>query len=98
LIAHQGVKYKLVNIDKIKEKELEKRLVVERKNIKKDLEEKHQADIVSYQAMAKRLELEKAKVKTAENNIKEIAKGKEKDNPKSPTSIKKTEKKRRRRR
>ena len=98
IIAHQGVKHKLANLDEIKEQELEKRLVVERKNIQKDLEEKHQADIVSYQAMAKRLEIEKAKVKAAESNIKEIAKDKKKDSPEPAKAVETTETKRKRRR
>ena len=98
LVAHQMVRYKLVNFDKIKEDELEKRLVVELQNIKKDLEEKHHADIVSYQAMAKRLELEKSKLKVAESNIKELTEDKKEINPKPEKSIKKIEKKKRGRR
>ncbi|MBL7157536.1 MAG: hypothetical protein ISS92_05200 [Candidatus Omnitrophica bacterium] len=95
LIAHQKVKRRLTNSDKINEKALEKRLAVERKNIEKDLEEKYRADIVSYQAMTKRLELEKAKLKAAEKNIAEITEDREKGSPKSTESIKKSKKRRR---
>ncbi len=42
-----------------KEAEISTKIVIERKKIVQDLEEKHQADMVSYNAMAKRLEYEK---------------------------------------
>ena len=50
-----------------KEYELSKQAAAERKAIKKDLEEKYQADMVSYEAMSKRLEIEKKKRQELEN-------------------------------
>jgi putative transposase len=52
-----------------KEAEINMRLNKEREFIHKDLEEKYHADMVSYQAMAKRLELEKQKVRKLENDV-----------------------------
>lgn len=49
--------------------ELSEKLKQDREFIKKDLDEKYRADLVSYQAMAKRLEIEKNKVKHLENKI-----------------------------
>ncbi|MFA5115625.1 MAG: transposase, partial [Candidatus Omnitrophota bacterium] len=52
-----------------KEAQISARLAKDREFIHKDLEEKYQADMVSYQAMAKRLELEKQKVRTLEDKM-----------------------------
>lgn len=49
-----------------KNQELRDRMAEERKKVVKDLEEKYSADRVSYDAMAKRLELEKKKAKELE--------------------------------
>lgn len=53
-----------------KEIELSTKLNQDREFIKKDLDEKYRADLVSYQAMTKRLEIEKDKVKKLENKVK----------------------------
>ena len=53
-----------------KEVELSQRLKKEKATIYKDLDEKYRADQVSYNAMAKRLEIEKNKVKDLERKIK----------------------------
>jgi REP element-mobilizing transposase RayT len=52
-----------------KEIELSTKLAQDREFIKKDLDEKYRADLVSYEAMAKRLEIEKSKVKNLESAI-----------------------------
>jgi REP element-mobilizing transposase RayT len=52
-----------------KEAEINTKLVIERKKIVQDLEEKHQADMVSYEAMAKRLEFEKKRALELEQKI-----------------------------
>ena len=52
-----------------KEAEINMRLAKDKEFIHKDLEEKYRADMVSYQAMAKRLELEKQKVRKLENDV-----------------------------
>jgi len=48
------------------EASLNKRVVQERIKISRDLDEKYRADLVSYAAMAKRLEIEKNRVKQLE--------------------------------
>lgn len=53
------------------EREFSQKLSVEREKIKRDLDEKYRADMVSYEAMAKRLQLEKEKVKELEEKAKE---------------------------
>jgi len=50
-----------------KDAELDAKLISERVKIYRDLDEKYRADMVSYQAMAKRLDIEKNKVKQLEN-------------------------------
>lgn len=56
--------------------EFEQRLKSECQNIrgevKKDLEEKYRADIVSYQAMAKKVELEKSKMRELEEELEKL--------------------------
>jgi hypothetical protein len=49
-----------------KEMEMSNKLNQEKEFIKKDLDEKYRADLVSYQAMSKRLEIEKNRVKELE--------------------------------
>lgn len=67
--ANIGLKKQISHLDQDKEKELKERISKEKVLIRKDLEEKHAADMVSYQAMAKRLELEKKKVKELEEKM-----------------------------
>ena len=50
--------------------EFNQRLEEERKKIEQDLEEKYQADKVSYDAMAKRLEMEKQRANELEEKLK----------------------------
>ena len=61
--------------------ETKKRVVLERKklkeDLKRDLEEKYQADMVSYQAMIKRLELEKKRQEELKEKIDKLEKGTE---------------------
>lgn len=52
-----------------KDMELSKKLAQEREFIKKDLNEKYQADLVSFQAMSKRLEIEKKKSQELEKKV-----------------------------
>ncbi|RKY41987.1 MAG: hypothetical protein DRP85_04280 [Candidatus Makaraimicrobium thalassicum] len=53
-----------------KGEELELQLVVEKDKIKRDLDEKYRADMVSFQAMQKRVELQKKKLKEIETRLK----------------------------
>ena len=61
---------------KQEEAEFEQRLKSESKSlrseVKKDLEEKYRADIVSYQAMAKKVELEKRKIRELEEELEKL--------------------------
>lgn len=52
------------------EKEFSEKLKRQTDIVKKDLQEKHAADTVSYEAMAKRLELEKKKSEVLEERLK----------------------------
>lgn len=61
------------NLKKAVEKkdiELSTKVKEERQKVHKDLEEKYQADRVSYEAMAKRLEIERKKIRELEEKIK----------------------------
>lgn len=54
------------------DKRMESECVNIRVEIRKDLEEKYRADIISYQAMIKRLELEKKRMRALEKEIEEL--------------------------
>jgi len=56
------------------EEDFKKQLSMEQEKIRKDSEEKYRADMVSYQAMAKRIELEKNKTKEMQLNIENLEK------------------------
>lgn len=63
------LKNTLKQLNSKKEKEFNEKIKKERELIRKDLEEKHAADMVSYEAMARRMELEKKKVKELEEKL-----------------------------
>jgi len=69
MLSSLACKHTLVVVDKKNQLELEKHIAREKELIRKDLEEKYAADIVSYNAMAKRLELEKQKAKELEGKL-----------------------------
>ena len=74
LISFIGINLGLrLSLDK-REQEFEKKVEVEQKKIREDLEEKYQADMVSYEAMAKRLALEKERSTKMQDNIKDLKK------------------------
>jgi hypothetical protein len=50
--------------------DFETRIMKEKELIRKDLDEKYRADMVSYEATVKRLELEKKKVKDLQEQLK----------------------------
>lgn len=66
LITIAFLKAKLKKFNAQKQKEFVAQVSREKELIRKDLEEKYAADMVSYMAMAKRLELEKNKVRELE--------------------------------
>jgi len=68
--ATKGVKDNLKKELANKEIEFSAKLSQNREFIKKDLDEKYRADQVSYQAITKRLEIEKDKVKKLEGKVK----------------------------
>jgi len=70
--ANKQLKDKFHNLSHEKEMEYSDKLSQERTNIKKDLEEKHRADMVSFEAMAKRLEIEKKRVREVEEKLKSL--------------------------
>ena len=47
-------------------------VIKERELIRRDLDEKYRADLVSFEAMAKRVELEKKKVKELQEKIRDL--------------------------
>lgn len=57
------LRHKLKTLSRQKEMEYSEKLMKDRELIKKDLQELYRADLVSYQAMQKRLEIEKQRVK-----------------------------------
>jgi len=67
---NKQLKGRFSSLSKDKEKEYSQRLVAEKDKIRKDLEGLHRANMVSYDAMARRLEIEKKKVKELEGKIK----------------------------
>ena len=70
IVAINRISANLKTLDARKDKELQMRLAKEREFVKKDLDEKYRADMVSYAAMAKRLEAEKKRIKDLEEKIK----------------------------
>jgi len=65
-----GLKNQMLQLDTTKKKELNSRLQQEKVTIGRDLEEKYRADMVSFEAMYKRLQLEKQKNIDLEQKLK----------------------------
>ncbi len=74
-----NLKQAIAGLDIEKEKEFKNRLVKERALIKKDLDEKYRADLVSFEAMHKRLEIEKTRMKELQGKLKKFEKKEQKD-------------------
>ena len=68
--ANIQLKKSIKEISNLATEEFKLKLAKERDTIQKALDEKYRADKVSYEAMAKRLELEKKKVKELEEKLK----------------------------
>jgi hypothetical protein len=75
--VHLGLQQRLKTLSRAKEIEYSAKLAKDREFIKKDMQELYRADLVSYQAMQKRLEIEKNKVKELEAKVKDT----QKENP-----------------
>jgi regulatory protein YycI of two-component signal transduction system YycFG len=84
-LTNAHLKKSLEEFSKQKESEFSARIQKEKEFIRKDLEQKYQADIVSYQAMAQRLEMEKQRSKELEAKLSE-----KKDAPAAEISTKNT--------
>lgn len=69
--ANLGLKERFDNIAQKKEAEFSQQLSREQQRLKRSLEEKHRADKVSYQAMSKRLEIEKQKSQELNKKLEE---------------------------
>ncbi len=67
-----SLKNTIANLDNNKEKEFKDRLAKERALIREDLDEKYRADMVSFEAMYKRLEIEKKKMKELQERLKKF--------------------------
>lgn len=72
LITTLNLKKSLQDLSKEQQVEFRKQLDAEKEELKRNLEEKHRADKISYQAMMKRLELEKKKAKEMQKEIEEF--------------------------
>ena len=73
-VARINLKHRLNTLSHAKDMEYSAQLAKDREFIKKDMQEMYRADLVSYQAMQKRLEIEKNKVKALEGKVKETQK------------------------
>ena len=67
------LKKEILEIDKKKEEEFSKRILKEREFIKRDLDEKYRADLVSFEAMHRRLEIEKQRTKELQERINKLS-------------------------
>ena len=56
-------------IENGQKKSFQQELIQEKEKIKKDLDEKYRADMVSFEAMKKRLDIEKEKRRELENRL-----------------------------
>lgn len=68
-LTNQGLKKAIVDMDKSKTEEFNRRLKEQQALIDKDFKEKYHADMVSYQATAKRLEIELKRVRELEAQL-----------------------------
>jgi len=71
VFVNMDLKNQVVNIDSVKQKEFSIKLEKNRESIAKDIEEKYHADMVSYEAMFKRFEVEKQRVVDLKNKLKQ---------------------------
>jgi len=74
LVINLSLKGVLRDLESKKETELKSKIAQERELIRKDLDEKYRADLVSFEVMAKRLELEKKRMKELEQKLDKMEK------------------------
>jgi hypothetical protein len=70
LITIKSLNAKIKKLNAQRDKELRAGIDKEMEFVRQDMQEKYAADMVSYQAMAKRLEIEKKKAAELENQLK----------------------------
>jgi|WetSurMetagenome_2_1015567.scaffolds.fasta_scaffold174743_2 hypothetical protein len=71
LFSNISLKSSLKELEGKKEIECKKSLQLQKASIKKDLEEKYAADMVSFQALAKRARLERQRLRELERQVRE---------------------------
>lgn len=69
LVINLSLKGVLRDLEHRKETELKSKIAQERELIRRDLDEKYRADLVSFEVMAKRLEIEKKRMKELEQKL-----------------------------
>lgn len=74
IFANIDMRNAMRQLDSLKEKELLIKIEQAKKDIEKSFDERHRADKVSYEAMAKSLELENKKVSELEDKLKTLSK------------------------
>jgi flagellar motility protein MotE (MotC chaperone) len=72
LVTNLSLRTALGDLENKKEAELKSKIAQERELIRKDLDEKYRADLVSFEAMAKRLEIEKKRLKDLEEKMQKL--------------------------
>jgi len=72
MALNTGLKRAITELDMKKEAEFKSRLKQEKELVKRDLDEKYRADMVSFEALAKRLEIEKKRLKQTEEELKNL--------------------------
>jgi len=78
-VSNLSLRSAIGNLNKEKEKEFKSRLGKERALVRKDLDEKYRADLVSFEAMHKRLEIEKSRIKELQEKLKKFEKKEKKE-------------------
>ena len=63
------LKKELLGLDKKKEKEYKQQLAKERGEIRRDFDEKYRADMVSFEALAKRSQIERKRLRELEGQV-----------------------------
>lgn len=69
LVASLSLKGILRDLEHRKEAELKSKIDQERELIRRDIDEKYRADLVSFEVLAKRLEIEKERMKELEQRL-----------------------------
>ncbi len=71
LIINHSLKEKIARMKRLEDSSLRSYISQEKDKIKQDLDEKYRADIISFKAMKRRVELQKEKIRELEEKIKE---------------------------